>query len=74
MGGGRWKTLGEELKRKKWPEVKYYTFSIYLLKVSNRNIRLKCDICSKLTTKRHQNDAGWVVPDEPIKAHIHIYK
>ena len=31
----------------------------YIFKVSNRNTRTRCDICSKLTIKtpeRHQND------------------
>ena len=37
--------------------VSEYPASIYLLKGSNRNARLRCEICSKLTTKipeRHQ--------------------
>ena len=37
--------------------VSEYPASIYLLKGSNRNARLRCEICSKLTIKipeRHQ--------------------
>ena len=33
---------------------------IYMLKVSNRNTRTRCGICSK-STKSHQNDANCVV-------------
>ena len=30
---------------------------IYLLKVYNRDTRKRCEVCLKLTIKRHQNDA-----------------
>ena len=38
-----------------------YPVGIYPLKVNNRNTRTRCEICSKLTIKRHQNNANGVV-------------
>ena len=38
--------LNMELKR-----IKGYPAGIYLLKANNRNIRARCEICSKLTIK-----------------------
>ena len=36
--------------------------NIYLFKVNNRNTKKRCEICSKLTIKKHQNDVNDVVP------------
>ena len=33
---------------------------IYLLKVNNRNTRIRCEICSKLTLNFEHVIAGWV--------------
>ena len=34
------------------------TDTIDLFKVNNRSTRKRCEICSKLTIKKHQNDSG----------------
>ena len=42
--------------------------NIYLFKVNNRNIRKRCEICSKLTIKtpaRHQHDTIGDVIEQP---------
>ena len=36
--------------------------NIYLFKVSNRNFGKRCEICPKLTIKKHQNDAIRIFP------------
>ena len=37
---------------------------IYLLKVSNRNTRARCEICSKLTIKTHTRSGVFIVKSE----------
>ena len=34
-----------------------YSAGMNILKINNRNTRTRCEICSKLTIKRHLNDA-----------------
>ena len=36
----------------------FFPAGIYLLKVNNRNIRTRCEICSKLTTKIPEHILG----------------
>ena len=37
--------------------ISLHSANIYLIKVNNRNLRRRCEICSKLTIK-HQNDVN----------------
>ena len=39
----------------------YNAANIYFLKVSNQNTRKKCEICSKLTKRKHKKDVIDVV-------------
>ena len=47
---------------------------IYLLKVNNRNTRIKCEICSKLTIKtlerRHWRFCGVLIVNSDLISHL----
>ena len=51
-------------------EVKCSPAGIYLLKVSNRNTRTRCEICSKLTIKRSERRQWLVVVNFEDISHL----
>ena len=51
-----WLWLWREFLKNNRSERRIYPANMYLFKVNNRNTRKRCEICSKITIKKHQND------------------